>query len=84
MRTSDNRAACADVVRRLWPHLDGALPEQEREWIAEHLAQCVDCRSHFEFGRAFLQAVTAAHHDGESPDLRARVLSALAREGFAG
>jgi anti-sigma factor (TIGR02949 family) len=79
-----NRTECEAVVRRLWPHLDGALSDDEREWITRHLEGCVDCRSHFDFGRAFLEAVTAAH-DGEdvAPGLREKVLAALAREGFS-
>ena len=36
---------CDEVVRRLWPHLDGALPESERARVVAHLEACAGCRS---------------------------------------
>lgn len=85
-KTLDN-GDCEAIVRRLWPHLDGVLPDAEREAVVRHLEECGGCRSHFEFARSFLDAV---HHargpdaaNGDLGDLRARVVAALAREGFA-
>lgn len=51
------RLECEEVVARLWPHLDGALPESERERVIAHLQGCAGCTSHYEFARAFLEAV---------------------------
>lgn len=80
-----NRAECEAVVGRLWPYLDGALPEAERERVIAHLESCVNCRSHFEFERAFLEAVRAAAPlVGEFGELHDRVLTALAGAGFGG
>lgn len=85
MMTQQNRDECEAVVRRLWPHLDGMLPESERDRVTRHLENCADCRSHFDFARAFLDAVSAAYSAPEvSPALRARVMAALAGEGFSG
>jgi anti-sigma factor RsiW len=68
---------------RLWPYLDGALSEDERERIVHHLEVCGDCHSHFDFANAFLDAVAAARpHFGVDDRLRTRVLSALNAEGF--
>ena len=78
-----NRSECEAVVRQLWPYLDGVISEPQRERILHHLEQCTDCTSHFEFARAFLDAVSAAAPRLDENDaLRDRVVHALAAEGF--
>jgi anti-sigma factor (TIGR02949 family) len=80
-----SRADCEAIVRRLWLYLDGRLPDGEQAQVAGHLAACRECASHFDFARAFLAALRDARLDGTSDDnLRERVLSALAAEGFRG
>ena len=79
-----NAFDCDEVVARLWPHLDGALPDWERDRVARHLADCAACKSHFDFAQAFLAAVHAARPEAAADEaLRHRVLQALASEGFA-
>jgi anti-sigma factor (TIGR02949 family) len=74
---------CDSIVRRLWPFLDGKLPESDRAIIVAHLADCVHCRSHFDFARAFLEAVHTVRPSEAADDrLRARVLAALLEQGF--
>ena len=76
---------CVAVVRQLWPYLDGALPLEWETRVVAHLESCVNCRSHFDFERAFLEAIGAAaavSYDELEP-LRTRILGALAVEGFA-
>jgi len=75
---------CDEIVARLWPHLDGALPESHRAAIVAHLEGCKACRSHFDFAQAFLEAVAMARPRTATSDdaLRRRVLTALAGEGF--
>jgi anti-sigma factor (TIGR02949 family) len=81
--TQPNRDECESIVRRLWPHLDGALPDSDRERVTRHLESCTDCRSHFDFARAFLEAVASASPAAATDEaLRDRVLAALVREGF--
>lgn len=83
MMPAYSRADCEAIVRRLWPFLDGGLPEPEVARIAEHLAACRECASHFDFARAFLAALHAAQPGATSDDaLRERVLAALTAEGF--
>lgn len=78
-----NRSECEAVVRQLWPYLDGVISEPQRERILMHLEACADCTSHFEFARAFLDAVShAAPQLDENEALRSRVVHALATEGF--
>lgn len=70
--------SCEDVVRQLWPFLDGALPESERARVVAHLEGCAGCRSHRDFARAFLEAVHDARTTPpEFRDLQARVEAAL-------
>ena len=85
MNDTPNLTSCRDIVARLWPYLDGALPESERGGIIAHLEACTACRSHFDFAQAFLDAVGAARAAGSTPmpALRSRVLAALAGEGFS-
>lgn len=78
--------SCEDIVHRLWPFLDGALPETERAAVVAHLEGCAGCRSHHDFARAFLDAVHQAHHatharsaPGEFSALQARVEAAIAK-----
>jgi anti-sigma factor RsiW len=78
------RTECYEIVARLWPHLDGTLPEAERERVVRHLLDCTACKSHFDFAQAFLDAVHSARPAAADNDaLRQRVLTALASEGFA-
>ena len=75
---------CDEVVRRLWPHLDGALPESERARVVAHLEACAGCRSHYDFAAAFLEAVRKSHAPDEFAALRFRVAAAVRAEGSAG
>lgn len=79
---TEQRAECEAIVRRLWPHLDGALADTERNRVIKHLEECAACRSHYDFAESFLEAVRAA---GPAADefsaLRARVTQAVAEAG---
>ena len=35
---------CKDVVPLLGPMLDGELPDDDREWVEEHVRGCASCR----------------------------------------
>ena len=79
-----SRSECEAAVRQLWPYLDGVISDPQRERILRHLELCSDCTSHFEFARAFLDAVAAAAPRMDENDaLRDRVVHALEAEGFA-
>ena len=78
-----NPEDCREIVRQLWPYLDGALPDEMQARVTEHLEGCINCRSHYDFECAFLEAVRASANLGdEFEPLRARVLAALAAEGM--
>lgn len=74
---------CQAIVRRMWPYLDDVLTERDRDLVAQHLAECAQCQSHFVFARSFLDAVRMAQGPvADFPALQGRVLSALLAEGF--
>ena len=78
-----SRSECEAIVRRLWPYLDDKLPDSDKERVTLHLEECADCLSHFDFARAFLDAVHAAHPAAEADDaLQARVVAALRDQGL--
>jgi mycothiol system anti-sigma-R factor len=78
-----NPDVCREIVRQLWPYLDGALPDEWQARVVHHLEECANCRSHYDFERAFLEAVRGSGVvDGDFEPLRVRVLSALAAEGM--
>lgn len=81
MNSPVSRTECEEIVGRLWPHLDGALPESERARVIAHLEGCAGCRSHYDFATAFLEAVhTATTGQEEFTALRERVSRAVAAE----
>ena len=74
---------CREVVRQLWPYLDGALPDEWQERVTAHLAQCDNCRSHYDWERKFLEVVRETQAvEGDFDALRQRVLDQLAAAGF--
>jgi len=83
--TRSTMSECEAIMRRMWPHLDGALSDEERVRVVRHLTECDACRSHYKFAESFLDAV---HHakpsDAEFARVETKVLSALAAAGFAG
>lgn len=79
-----NREDCEAAAEQLWPYLDGALHEADRERVIRHLETCVNCTSHLDFTRLFLEAVReVSASEGEFTMVRTRVLKALEAEGFA-
>lgn len=79
-----NPELCREIVRQLWPYLDGALPEEWQARVAHHLEECDNCRSHYDFERAFLDAVRdSGAIAGDFAALRKRVVQALASEGMS-
>jgi anti-sigma factor (TIGR02949 family) len=70
---------CAQVERRLWEYLDGALPAKEAAAVRAHLAGCGGCGPACRCCRAFLALVArAAGGCATPPDLEARVRARLA------
>lgn len=80
-----SRAECEAVVRQLWPFIDGKVSEAQREFIVDHLQRCTACDDHFDFARAFLEAVAQTKpYFAVEQGLSEKVMAALGAEGFGG
>jgi anti-sigma factor (TIGR02949 family) len=76
---------CIEVMRQLWDYLDGELTDERMEAIRAHLAMCQGCHPHFDFERAFLEAIAASCREHQAPGtLRRKVLATLRAAGYAG
>jgi anti-sigma factor (TIGR02949 family) len=49
--------SCREVIEHLWDYLDGELPPERMQEIAEHLAECGRCYPQCQFEFAFLEAL---------------------------
>ncbi len=76
------RMDCAEVERRLWEYLDGALPPEEAEAVGIHLARCGGCGPACRCCRSFLARVARAlETSSPAPEvLRVRIRMLLAGE----
>ncbi|MBA2424803.1 MAG: zf-HC2 domain-containing protein [Actinobacteria bacterium] len=69
--------SCAEAVEQLWEYLDGALIEQDRAAIEEHLSFCRRCCGEVEFADE-LRVFLAREASEEIPDeVRARLITTL-------
>jgi anti-sigma factor (TIGR02949 family) len=74
---------CSMAVRQLWDYLDEELTDDRMAAVRAHLAICVHCLSHAEFGERFLAAVQHTRDLQLCPaEVRARVMASLRAEGF--
>jgi hypothetical protein len=66
---------CAEVERRLWEYLDGALPPEEAALVRTHLDACGGCGPTCRCCRAFLHLLKRVHRSqaGASEILRVRL-----------
>jgi mycothiol system anti-sigma-R factor len=68
---------CAEAVKQLWEYLDGALPNQDRDAIEEHLSFCRRCCGEVEFAEE-LRGFLARNAAEEVPsDVRQRLTEVL-------
>jgi anti-sigma factor (TIGR02949 family) len=87
-RTSDGRCEkidCAAALRQLWDYLDGELTPERVAAVRAHLEGCRRCHPHYDFERAFLEALASTRPDCRCPgELKAKVLESLRAVGFEG
>lgn len=71
---------CHDVMRRLWGYVDGELPADESQAVAEHLTMCARCNPQYRFQLTFLAALVRSHArvPEPRPEFRQRLRAALA------
>jgi mycothiol system anti-sigma-R factor len=63
---------CAEVIDQLWDYLDGELPPERMEEIADHLAECGRCNPQYRYQFSFLELL-ARHREQIAPPPRASV-----------
>jgi hypothetical protein len=77
-------AACVEVIRQVWDHLDDQLHIDESDIVQFHVDECAHCRGFERFQVGYRDAMrTIRPSPGVAPwHVRARVLDALADAGF--
>lgn len=67
--------SCRGVMEQLWDYLDGELPPERMQELADHLATCQRCYPQYRFQFAFLEALARerARTPGPSDELVAQV-----------
>lgn len=76
---------CEEAMARLFEFLDGELDEASAAEVRKHVDVCKACYPRFQFEKEFLDALHRAQEEGGiAPDLKGRILQALAEEGMSG
>lgn len=69
--------SCSDAVKQLWEYLDGAIGDEDRAAIEEHLGVCRRCCGEVEFAGE-LRMFLASHGADEIPrDVQGRLTAYL-------
>ena len=78
---TEQRLDCAQVERRLWEYLDGALPAKEASLVRAHLYGCAGCGPVCRCCEALLATIARCRtgSDAAPAELRARILALLRR-----
>src|SRR3954469_1423664 len=75
---------CQDAVPLLGPRLDGALPDDDRAWIDEHLSGCAGCRDRSALisaqAAALREALTARADKADFTGFSDRVMARVATD----
>jgi anti-sigma factor (TIGR02949 family) len=75
---------CNTVIQQLWDYLDAELGPDGMQAVRTHLALCAGCYPHYDFEKAFLDAIAACQCTTCAPhDVRCHVMEALRRSGFS-
>lgn len=69
--------SCSDAVRRLWEYLDGAVGEQDRHAIEEHLNVCKRCCGEVEFANELRRFLESNREEEMSQGTRDRLTNFL-------
>ena len=76
---------CKAALQQLWDFLDGELTPDRIEAIRHHIEICSRCFPHYDFEKAFLEALASTKPECRAPErLRAKLEAALKNAGFGG
>jgi len=69
--------SCHEAARRLWEYLDGAVAEDDRRRLEEHLARCRRCCAELEFAEELRGFLRRSAQEEIPSDVLARLNSTL-------
>ena len=69
--------SCSDAVRQLWDYLDGAVDEEDRRAIGEHLDVCRRCCGEAEFATELRNFLATQSYAELPADAQARLTNFL-------
>ena len=76
---------CGSALRELWDFLDGEMTPERIEAMRRHVERCSRCFPHYDFEKAFLDALSTTRPDCRAPEsLRCKLEAALKEAGFGG
>jgi mycothiol system anti-sigma-R factor len=79
----DHESGCREAVAALYTYLDGELSDLRRSTIQAHLDDCGPCLEAYDFEAELRIVVKTRCTESVPDDLRARILSELARSDGA-
>jgi mycothiol system anti-sigma-R factor len=68
---------CAEAVKQLWEYLDGAVADEDRAAIEEHLSFCRRCCGELEFAEELRGFLARGAAEEIPPEVRSRLLATL-------
>jgi mycothiol system anti-sigma-R factor len=68
---------CAEAVKQLWAYLDGALAEEDRAAIDEHLSFCRRCCGEVEFAEELRGFLARGAAEEIPEEVRTRLIATL-------
>ncbi|MGZ5352147.1 MAG: anti-sigma factor family protein [Actinomycetota bacterium] len=68
---------CRSLVELVTDYLEGALAQDERAAMDEHLAGCEDCTNYLEQMRTTIRIAGRLHEDEIPPEIRETLLQAF-------
>lgn len=74
-------ADCNETLRELYLFLDGQLTEADVAHIRQHLEECSPCWAAYDFEAELREVIRHRCTDSVPDALRARIASAIEREG---
>ena len=81
----DGKTECAAAMRQLWDFLDEEMGPEKMAQMREHMDQCKRCFPHYDWEKAFLEALACVKPDCCAPNrLKQKLEQKLREAGFTG
>ena len=81
----DGKHECAAAMRQLWDFLDGEMTPDRTAQMRQHIDECKRCFPHYDWEKAFLEAIARVKPDCCAPGrLKEKLEQRLREAGFNG